>query len=365
MNTTATTRALVVIAAMALAGVARPDPMPAPAAEPAAAPVPQQDSAFFDADGTAHITRIVPEPSMLSPEARAWVDSLTRNPQVNRPLAEQRIAIDEWRARGSAEAIKYYPVNIQHATIAGVRTELITPVQMPAHNRRRVYINLHGGGFVTDSGSLIEGDPIANLTRSKVVSVYYRLAPEHPFPAAVEDVIAVYRELLRTYKPKSIGIYGSSAGAILACEVAVKLKQLHLPQPGALGVFSGSGDFSRVSDSRQLFTLDGLPGKLAPTDAAHLPNDSYVGATDRRDPMLSPIYADLTGLPPTLFVTSTRDALLGDTTIMQRAMLRAGVDARLVVFEALPHTFWYHFEFPESREALQVMANFLDQQVAH
>jgi epsilon-lactone hydrolase len=358
----ATGRGQAVIAALAAAAVlAQSEPLPAQVS----APGPQQDSAFFDPDGTAHITRIVPEPSMLSPEARAWLDSLTHNPQQNRPLAEQRIAMDEWRARGSAEAMKYYPVNIEHATIAGVRTELITPLQMPAQNRGRVYINLHSGGFSTDSGSLIEGDPIAHLTKSKVVSIYYRLAPENPFPAAVDDVIAVYRELLKTYKPKSIGIYGSSAGATLTCEVAVKLKQLRLPLPGALGVFSGGGDFSRVSDSRQLFTLDGLPGHLAPTDANHLPNDGYVGHTDRRDPLLSPVYADLTGLPPTLFVTSTRDALLGDTASMQRAMLRADVDARLVVFEALPHTFWYHFEFPETREALQVMATFLDQKVAH
>ena len=108
-----------------------------------------------------------------------------------------------------------------------------------------------------------------------------------------------------------------------------------------------------------------MPGNLAPTDAKHRPHDGYVGNTDRRDPLLSPVYADLTGLPPTLFVTSTRDALLGDTAHLHRAMLRARVDARLVVFEALPHTFWYHFEFPETREALQVMAHFLDQKVAH
>jgi monoterpene epsilon-lactone hydrolase len=120
-----------------------------------------------------------------------------------------------------------------------------------------------------------------------------------------------------------------------------------------------------VSDSRQLFTLDGLPGSLKPTDTNYLPNDGYVGNTDRRDPVLSPVFADLKGLPPTLLLTGTRDALLGDTAALHRALLRAGVDAQLVVFEALPHTFWYHFEFPETTEALHVMAHFLDQKVAH
>ena len=127
-------------------------------------------------------------------------------------------------------------------------------------------INLHGGVFVSDSGSLIEGIPIANLARIKVVSVYYRLAPENPFPAAVDDVVAVYRELLKTYKPQAIGIFGTSAGAILTCEVTIRLKQLELPLPAALGIFSVLTDFSRPSDSREIFALDGFSGQLQPTD---------------------------------------------------------------------------------------------------
>jgi len=196
-----------------------------------------------------------------------------------------------------------------------------------------------------------------------VVSVYYRLAPENPFPAAVDDVVAVYKELLKTYKPGSIGIFGTSAGAILTAEVTVKLKQLGLPLPGALGMFSGLADFSRVGDARQLFTLNGFPGEMQPTDPNHLPDDQYVGKTDRKDPVLSPLYADLRGMPPSLLVTSTRDLLLSDTAFFHRALLRAGNDAQLVVFEALPHAFWYHFQLPETQEALEIMAKFFDQRV--
>jgi len=97
-------------------------------------------------------------------------------------------------------------VNVEEKNIAGVRTDIITPLEMPEANRRRVLINLHGGGFNSDSGSLIEGIPIANLAKIKVVSFYYRLAPENPFPAAVDDVVAVYKELLKNYKRRSIGI---------------------------------------------------------------------------------------------------------------------------------------------------------------
>ncbi len=325
-------------------------------------PNPAQDSATFDPDHTAHVTRVVPMPSTISVEAQQWLASLEHSTPGPESLAERRIRTDKWRAQDSAEARKFYPVNVQEATTAGVRTDIITPISMPEANRSRVLINLHGGGFNSDSGSLIEGVPIANLAKTKVVSVYYRLAPENPFPAAVDDVVAVYKELLKTYKPGSIGIFGTSAGAILTAEVVVRLKQLGLPLPAALGIFSGLADFSRVGDARQLFSLNGFPGQMEVTDEKKV-DDPYVGKTDRKDPVLSPLYADLRGMPSTLLVTSTRDLLLSDTAIFHRALLHAGADSELVVFEALPHAFWYHFQLPETKEALELMANFFDRKV--
>src|SRR5580692_5441262 len=327
-------------------------------------PASQADSATFDADGTAHITRVVPMPTTVSPEAQTWLESLTHTTPGPETLAERRARTDAWRAQDSAEARKLYPVNVEEATTAGVRTDIITPMTMPAENKTRVLINLHGGGFNSDSGSLIEGVPISNLAKIKVVSVYYRLAPENPFPAAVDDVVAVYKELLKTYKPQSVGIFGTSAGAILTGEVAVRLRQLGLPLPAALGIFSGLADFSRPSDSRQIFALNGFAGEIEPTDPNHLPDDQYVAKTDRKDPVLSPLYADLRGMPPALLVTSTRDLLLSDTATFHRALLRAGNDAQLVVFEALPHAFWYHFQLPETKEALELMAKFFDEKLA-
>jgi monoterpene epsilon-lactone hydrolase len=322
------------------------------------------DSATFDADGTAHITRIIPMPPTVSPEAQEWLESLTHKKSGPQSLAEQRATTDKWRAEGTAEARKHFPANVEEKVIAGVRTDIITPLEMPEANRGRVFINLHGGGFVTDSGSLIEGIPIANLAKTKVVSVYYRLAPENPFPAAVDDVVAVYKELLKEYKPQSIGIFGTSAGGILTAEVAVRLKQLGEPLPGALGLFSILADFSRPSDSQNMFTLDGLPGGLSPQYAGESHDRPYIGKTDPRDPVLSPMYADLHGMPPALLVTSTRDLLLSNTALFHLALLRTGNDARLIVYEALPHAFWYHFQLPETQDALEQMAKFLDEKVA-
>jgi epsilon-lactone hydrolase len=322
-----------------------------------------KDTATFDADGTTHITRTIPPPPTVSPEVRKWLESLNHIEHKPQTLAERRAGTDAWRARDSAEAKRIFPVNIEQKTIAGVPTDIITPLETPDANKNLVLMNLHGGGFNSDSGSVIEGAPIANLAKIKVVGVYYRLAPENPFPAAVDDVVGVYKELLKTYPPQNIGIYGTSAGAILSAEVVVKLKQLNLPLPAAMGFFSGLADYSRPGDSRQLFTLDGFPGALEPSYPQTGTDDPYVGKTDRKDPVLSPLFADLHGMPPTLLVTGTRDALLSGTSIFDLALVHAGVDAQLIVFEAQPHAFWYHFEMPETRDALELMAKFFNDHV--
>ncbi len=343
---------------LALAGCQQTPP---PAAQ---APVANSDSATFDADGTAHVARVVPMPSTVSPEARKYLEGLThRNNTGPESLEDRRKRTDEWRAKQSAEAKRLFPVKVEETTTAGVRTDIITPLDTPAANRDRVLINLHGGGFNSDSGSLIEGVPIANLAKIKVVSVYYRLAPENPFPAAVDDVVAVYKELLKTYKPKKIGIFGTSAGAILTGEVTAQLKKSGLPLPGALGMFSTLADSSRPSDSREIYALEGLPGRLEPADPDKPPADPYVGSTDPKDPVLSPIYADLKGWPPSLLVTSTRDLLLSDTALFHLALTKAGVDAQLLVYEALPHAFWYHYELPETTDTLNRMAKFFVDQL--
>ncbi len=318
---------------------------------------PQKDTSYIDADGTAHITRVIPIPPDLSPEAKKAMSRQVSDADVPVTLEQRRSGTDKWQTGAGEISRRLYPVNIGRDTIAGVPVRVITPLSTPAKNRDRVLINLHGGGFDSDSGSLTESIPIANLAQMKVVAVLYRLAPEHPYPAAVDDAVAVYRELLKSYKPEHIGVYGTSAGAILTAEVAVRLKLLHLPLPGALGVFSGLGDFSRDGDSMAMYALNGLSGHLDPPDPGK--HDlSYLKAVDRRDPVVSPVFADLKGMPPALFITSGRDLLLSGTTILHRAFLGAGNDAQLIVFEGLPHAFWNDAEMPESKECYGYMASF-------
>ncbi len=294
--------------------------------------IPQADTSYIDADGTAHVTRVVPVPDTISPEAQRMLARRVSDAPVHETLAERRSKTDTWQNGAGAEFRKIYRIHVEQQTIAGVPVRVITPSMIAENKRNRVLINVHGGGFNSDSGSLTETVPIASLTGTKVVAVLYRLAPEHPFPAAIDDAVAVYKELLKTYQPENVGLYGTSAGAVLTGEIAVKLRQSNLQLPGALGIFSGFGDFSKAGDSRAMFALNGLSGPLSPPSKSAGPDNAYIGSTDPKDPVLSPIYADLHGFPPSLFITSTRDLLLSGTTILHRAFLRAGVDAQLVVF---------------------------------
>jgi monoterpene epsilon-lactone hydrolase len=308
-------------------------------------------------NGTVRVTRIVPVPTTVSPEAQKEFTTMKPSLNLHETLEQRRTQTEKWQAETGEKWLKIYSAKLATDTIAGVPVRVVTPMEIAPEKASRVLINLHGGGFRVDSGSLSETIPIASLTGTKVISVLYRLTPENRFPAAVDDVVAVYKELLKTYKPSYIGIYGTSAGAFLTAEVAAELRKLGLTLPGVLGIFAGGGDVGKAGDSGALFDMMGLTEALDPPDPTRLDTE-YNGSTDVRDPVLSPIYSDLKGFSPTLFVTSTRDLALSSTVILHRAFLRAGVEAQLVVFEALPHAFWNNPELPESKEAVQLMATF-------
>jgi epsilon-lactone hydrolase len=336
---------------------------PAPTvAATTAAEAPTRDTSYIDENGAAHVTRVVPVPAGLSIQSQHFLRRAEPDQGPPASLADRRKMTDAYTARARVEWSQLCPNQLVEDKIAGVPVRIVTPDSLPEANKDKVLLNLHGGGFNSDSGSYTESIPIAGYTKIKVVAVLYRLAPESPFPAAVDDSVAVYKELLKTYKPDHIVIYGTSAGAILTAEVAAKIKQLGLPLPAALGIFSGMGDFARAGDSIAMYALRGLSGHLDPPDpGAH--DLSYVASTDPKDPVLSPIYSDLHGMPPTLFVTSGRDLLLSGTVNLHRAYLNAGVDARLVVYDALPHAFWYSTLLPEAIEANHIMADFFVKQL--
>ena len=296
-------------------------------------------------DGTAQITRVIPTPNTISIEAQALLATGEAwCPAAGSP--EQLKLIEKARS--------IYPVVIEEQTISGVPVKIVRPDSSSSVRQGQILINLHGGGFRVDSGSMLESIPMASLTGIPVVTIYYRLLPDHVFPAAVDDVVAVYTELLDSYKAENMVLFGTSAGAILSAQSTVRFQQLGHDLPAAVGFFSGTADLSRSGDSGAYFGLGGFPGGGVWDRTQH----PLIVGHDLKNPVLSPIYADLKDFPPTLSVTGTRDLLLSDTANFHRALVRAGVDAQLIVYDALPHAHWYTVDVPESKETLELMATY-------
>ncbi|NIJ39716.1 acetyl esterase/lipase [Sphingopyxis panaciterrae] len=296
-----------------------------------------------------------PLPDTLSAEGKAAAAAAARQamPDPLPPIADIRAFIGTLQATMGAALQKRYEVRVEAATIAGIPVRIVYPKGVSALGKGPVLLNLHGGGFAIDSGSLTETIPIAARTGLPVVAVLYRLAPEHPYPAALDDALAVYQALEKDRKAKSIAVFGTSAGACLSGQLMARLAGMGRPMPAALAFLSGSADLSLRGDSESW-----LPGPGFDWVA------SYAGQTPLADPILSPLHGDVSRFPPTLLMTSSRDFLLSPTAILARKLTEQGVDARLVMFDGLPHAFWAYMAISESDQANELVARFLKDRLA-
>jgi monoterpene epsilon-lactone hydrolase len=302
------------------------------------------------------IEAVAPSPKTVSSDAQQALETLIldagpQNLQTHRDMC----AGVQCKLGGTL--LQRHAVTMEESIIAGVRVRIFTPLKIPTQNRDAVLINLHGGGFTVDAGSVTENVPIAAYAQMRVVAVRYRLAPEHIFPAAVDDAEAVYRALLETYAANRVGLYGTSAGACLCAQLFVRLRDTGGPPPRAFGFFSGTADLSRTGDSEYFFRPSGDPSLTQDQFYAYLAN------SDRLSAQVSPMFSDLTGLPPTLCIAGTRDFMLSQTALFHRFLLSAGVDARLLIFEAMPHAHWIFLDLPESDQAFRAMAEFFGAQL--
>lgn len=309
----------------------------------------------------------VPYSMFASPESlkrfREVLIESKQSPGLEGGIEEARRFYDRINSDRAERMRKLYPVKLSTQTIAGVGADVVEPADgiTPA-NRNRVLINLHGGAFLWGghSGALVEAIPVASLGKVKVIGVDYRQGPEHVFPAATDDVLAVYRELLKTYPAANIGIYGCSAGAVLTGEVVARMIKDGIRPPGAIGTFCGSiaplgGDSSYVSPA-----LSGDPVGSGPIPITErLP---YFKGADPNDPMVLPANSPdmLKGFPPTLLITGTRDFAMSSVLQSQRLLTNAGVAADLHVWDGMWHSFFSDPELPESKEAYAVIARFFD-----
>jgi acetyl esterase/lipase len=343
------------LAAIASGAAARAAPMPAPKA---------------GSPGRQLPARFLPVPDTVSPALQARIAApfpATWNQIPQSPAAGRAAA-----AHSAAAVAPHLPpliaamrVRVESAKLAGVPVFIVTPDDMPARNRDRVLMHLHGGGYVYFPGEAGAGEAmlLAGYGRFRIVSVDYRMPPDHPFPAALDDAVAVWREMLRTADPRKTAIFGTSAGGGLTLATVLRLRALGLPLPAAIGPGTPWADLTSAGDSiaanafvdNVLVSYTGWVGA-----AARL----YAGEHDLRDPLISPINGDFAGFPPAILTSGTRDLLLSDTVRTHRQLRRAGVEAALQVFEGQSHAQYLDPGVPETQEALTEIAGFFDRHLA-
>ncbi len=311
--------------------------------------------------------RTLPVPMDVSPEMQKLIGAPLRQNWNVLPKSG-----DEWKALVSAYAaakIKGLPglrerlhVTVEKKTVDGVDVYVATPEVIPPENRNRLLVHLHGGCYLFFPGeaATFEAILMAGFGQFKVISVDYRMPPEAYFPAALDDAMTVWKAALKMADPKNMAIFGTSAGGALTLEMVLRAKQERLPLPAAIAPGTPMSDLTKVGDSFQtnelvdnvLISRDGL------CDAAA---KFYANGHDLNDPLLSPVYGDMYGFPPTILTTGTRDLLLSNTVRVHRKLRQAGVEATLQVYEGQSHAQYVADDSaPETKEAFTEIARFLD-----
>jgi acetyl esterase/lipase len=327
-----------------------------------------------DDNGTVHVpAMVVPVSEYLSPEGKAYLAehlTMMQHPAMLVP----KNGVPAFLAGYLDRQRVLHPVDRQETTVGGVHAYVYTPKSgIAAKNAKRVLIDLHGGGFsgCWPACAELESIPIASLGQIKVVSLDYREGPKFHFPAASEDVAAAYKELLKTYRPKNIGIYGCSAGGMLTGESVAWFQKHGLPKPGAIGIFCAGmtisagfgGDANYMSAPIGEARVMGPPPQK-PDDGKSPPRRpfEYFEGANMSDPLVAPALSleVLEKYPPTLIITGTRGFELSSAVYTHSLLVKKGVDAELHVWEGLFHGFFYNPDVPESRDCYDVIVRFFD-----
>jgi acetyl esterase/lipase len=279
---------------------------------------------------------------------------------------------EEWKAQvkaGADAAVQGLPalrqamhVKVEPTTVDGVKAFVVTPDVISPQNKNRLLVHVHGGCFVSGPGESGTGEAIymAGFGHIKVITVDYRMPPDYPYPAALDDAVTVWKAATKMAAPKNMAIFGSSAGGNLTLAMILRAKRDHLPLPAAIAPGTPMSDLTNAGDSFQTNALvDNVlvaPGASCDKRAA-----LYTNGHDLTDPMLSPVYGDMHGFPPAILTTGTRDLLLSSTVRVHRKLRQAGVEAVLQVFEGQSHgQFSRDVSAPETREAFEEIARFFD-----
>lgn len=279
----------------------------------------------------------VPPPSYLSAQARAYLAQTF--PAAEHPPIDDLEAWDEHVRQvdvGFGAMIgELDPAARTHAVDApGVTiTEVEAPDTVPSE-KNPVCLDFHGGSLVFGGGPLAVASAANNarITGLTHWAVDYRMPPHCPFPAGLADAVAAYRALLAACPPQQIVVMGNSAGGNIAAALLLRAREEGLPMPARLVLLSPEVDLTESGDSFR--TLAGVSTTLQ----SLMPiNQLYAGTTELTDLLVSPLFGDLRGFPPTFLQAGTRDLFLSNAVRMHRALRKAGVPAELHVFDAMPH----------------------------
>jgi len=238
-------------------------------------------------------------------------------------------------ARALAEA---FSVSIQEEEIAGVNVHWVTPPEIDEDHEKHLFVYIHGGAWVRNSGvaGTLEAVLIAAHLKMRVMSIDYRMPPEHPAPAAIDDVVTVWKELLKERSPASMTLGGTSGGGNITLASVHRFRDLQLAFPGALYLGTPAVDIDMIGDSR--FINEGIDRNLGSWEG--VPREAgvmYAGDYDHSHPYISPIYGNFENFPPTYLISGTRDLLLSDAVRAHRKLRRAGVEADLHIYEGQAH----------------------------
>lgn len=255
-----------------------------------------------------------------------------------------------------------FRVNVEPMEIAGVVCYMVTPNVIPPENQNRLLVHVHGGGYVFGAGEAgtLEAIEMAGYGGFKVLSVDYRMPPDFPFPAALNDAMAVWKVAITMEHPENMAIFGSSAGGGLTLAMVLRAKQEGLPLPAALACGTPFSDLTKTGDT--YFSNQKLDNILVSYEGVLEAGALlYANGRDLKDPLLSPVYGDMRGFPPTILTSGTRDLFLSNTVRVHRKLRQYGVDAALNVFEGMSHADWVIDPLtPESEEAFIEISLFLN-----
>ena len=308
--------------------------------------------------------RDVPPPSTISEEARQALSDFAAQPRVPWPSPDDT---KTWRMRAAESNAMWdelaVPIlanlnaRVETKLIGGVVCHECLPVGRVVAGGP-VYMFMHGGAFFSGGGAYAKvlGARDAAALGIRIISVDYRLAPDHPFPAPLEDCVAVYQALVQTVDPRCIVIGGGSAGGNLAAATTLAIRDRGLPMPAGVVLLSPemdlteSGDTFRTNVDLDVILKYGLPEC----------NALYANGHDLTDPYLSPLFADFgKGFPPTLVQSGTRDLFLSNSVMTHRKLREAGVETELHVWEAMPHGAFSRGDAPEHHEVTAEVGRFV------